>query len=159
MKRQFAVTTLLALLLSVSTLAQTRASRPQNFNVQIPFGFTLGQLDFPAGNYTIQPLLNSVPGKDILEIISFRSAGRTYQTVIADVKRSASKDQGLQLVFAHTGERFLLTEISDGKKLLALPMPAQDPSTAQITAASRVVLNVSGDNGNVLARSIDPGVK
>jgi hypothetical protein len=69
---------------SMAALAHTQPNRKARFKLDIPFDFILGNRPMPAGTYTVQALLKSVPGADAIEVVAFRASGRIYQTTVTD---------------------------------------------------------------------------
>jgi hypothetical protein len=79
--------------------------------VKIPFEFVVGNRIFPAGSYKFQSLLNSVAGKDTIDVLTVRSAeGRLYQAIVTEVADGTEPTQP-RLLFTHRGGRAFLAEV------------------------------------------------
>jgi hypothetical protein len=79
--------------------------------VKVPFEFVVGNQSFPAGTYKFQSLLNSVPGKDTIDVLTVRSTeGRLYQAIVTSVADSAAQSAP-RLVFTHNEGRTELSEV------------------------------------------------
>lgn len=101
---------LLAVLpISVSN-AQT-SHRPA-LTVKVPFEFVVGNQTFPAGIYKVESLLNSIPGKDTINILVVSSIeGRRYQAVVTGVADADALQANPRLVFTRSGDRYFLSEV------------------------------------------------
>jgi hypothetical protein len=74
----------------VATLAisvgNAQTSHRSALTVKVPFEFVVGNQTFPAGTYKFRSLLNSVAGKDAIDVLEVRSTeGRLYRAIVADV--------------------------------------------------------------------------
>jgi hypothetical protein len=79
--------------------------------VRVPFEFVVGNQTFPAGTYKFQSLLNSVAGKDTVDVLTVRSTeGRLYQAVVTDVVGAGEPNKS-RLVFTRSGGRTFLAEV------------------------------------------------
>jgi len=105
MKRNsIGILTTVAFLLSISVLstyAQTTAK------AAVPFAFTVGHTEMPAGTYMISPVSPSV--------ITIRDAD-TGKAILSFVRleRAGSKDGTPKLVFSKYGSRYFLSQVSRG---------------------------------------------
>jgi len=103
------------LIVLVATLAvgvgNAQTSRRSALTVKVPFEFVVGNQIFPAGTYQFQSLLNSVPGKDTIDVLAVRSTeGRLYRAIVTDVVGSEQPNSP-RLVFTRSSGRALLSEV------------------------------------------------
>ena len=77
----------------------------------------VGNQTLPAGSYKFESLLNSIPGKDAIDVLVVRSAeGRHYQAMVTGVIGSPEPNNG-RLVFTRTADHVFLAEVWEpGKK-------------------------------------------
>jgi len=100
----------LVAMLAIS-VGNAQTSHCSALNVKVPFEFVVGNQTFPAGTYEFQSLLNSVPGKDTIDILVVRSTeGRLYQAIVTDVVGSEEPNNA-RLVFTRIGDRIFLSEV------------------------------------------------
>jgi hypothetical protein len=85
--------------------------------VKVPFEFVVGNQTFPAGSYKFESLLNSIPGKDAIDVLVVRSTeGRHYQAIVTGVIGSPEPNNA-RLVFTRTADYVFLAEVWEpGKK-------------------------------------------
>ena len=124
--------------------AQT-STRPI-LTVKVPFEFVVGNQTFPAGTYKFQSLLNSVAGKDTIDVLTVRSAeAKLYQAVVTDVI-GAGEPGNSRLVFIRNGGRTFLSEVWEPGKPAGcrLHNHKDQPQTAD-TEEDRVTLLASAD--------------
>jgi hypothetical protein len=94
--------------------AQT--SRHPALAVKVPFEFVVGNQTFPAGSYQFQSLLNSVAGKDTIDVLVVRSTeGRLYRAIVTDVESSGEPSHP-RVVFTRSGGRAFLSEVWESGK-------------------------------------------
>src|SRR5271170_7149719 len=83
------------------SVSHGQTSNRSVLSVNVPFQFTVGNQTFPAGRYTFQSLLNSVPGKATVDVLVVRSAElRRYTAVVTDVVGCQQRDASLVFVRA-----------------------------------------------------------
>ena len=105
------ITSALSLLISVPSIsAQTTLRAP------VPFAFTVGKTDMPAGTYTIIPVSSSAiairdcnTGKGVLSLFRPEDAG--------------SSDGFPKLVFRKYGNRYFLSQVSRGSANNVMQLP------------------------------------
>jgi hypothetical protein len=139
----------LAVLWAVSLcpgLCHAQTSTRPILTVKVPFEFVVGNRTFPAGTYKFQSLLNSVAGKDAVDVLTVRSTEATlYQAVVTDVvvAREPAKSR---LVFTRNGGRTFLSEVWEPGKPAGcrLHNHKDQPQTA-VTEEDRVTLLASAD--------------
>jgi hypothetical protein len=91
-------------------------AKHQALTVKVPFEFVLGNQTFPAGTYSFRSLLNSVPGKEAIEVLEVRAAiGGLYAAVVTDAV-SNSEPSHPKLVFARSDGRTFLSEVWESGK-------------------------------------------
>jgi hypothetical protein len=103
-------------------------------SVKVPFEFVVGNRTFPAGTYKFQSLLNSVAGRDAIEVLTVRSAeGWLYQAVVTDVAAVSAELNKPRVSFRRSGGRAFLAEVWEpGKKAGCLIRGRKDETqTAQ----------------------------
>jgi len=107
------ILTILALLLLISvpsSYAQTAV------RATVPFNFTVGKAEMPAGTYTVSRVSSSV--------IEIRDS-TTKKSVVSLVwsEGASSTDSTAKLVFNRYGDRYCLSQVSrgDGTNVLRLP--------------------------------------
>ncbi len=127
-----------------SGVAQT-SNRPV-LTVQVPFEFVVGNQTFPAGTYKFQSLLNSVAGKDPVDVLTVRSTeGQRYQAVVTEVidTREPSKSR---IVFHRSGGRVFLSEVWEpGRQAGCRLHNHMDSEQAAESQEDRVILLASAD--------------
>lgn len=93
------------------SLGHVQTSQHSALTVRVPFEFVAGNQTFPAGTYRFRSLLNSVPGRDTIDILEVRSTeGRGYQAIVTDVV-GGEQSNDLKLVFIRRGVRAFLSEV------------------------------------------------
>ena len=104
----------LVVLWGLSLFASIGYAQTSNYSaltVKVPFEFVVGSQTFPAGTYKFRSLLNSVPGKDAIEVLELRSMeGRLYHAIVTDVVGSYEPNHP-KLVFTRSGGRTFLSEV------------------------------------------------
>jgi hypothetical protein len=106
----------------------------------------VGNQTFPAGTYKFQSLLNSVAGKDTVDVLTVRSTeGRLYQAVVTDVVGAGEASKS-RLVFTRIGGRAFLSEVWEpGKQAGCRLHNHQDHLQAADGEADKVTLLASAD--------------
>ena len=114
--------------------------------VKVPFEFVVGNRTFPAGTYKFQSLLNSVPGKDAIDVLVVRSTeGRLYKAIVADVVGSEELNNP-KLVFTRSGGRAFLCEVWEpGKQAGYLLQNRNDRTQTAESENDKVTLTASTD--------------
>jgi len=119
--------TLLLLISVPSTYAQT------TIKVTVPFNFTVGKAEMPAGTYTISRVFSSV-----IEI----KGSATKKSVLSIVRSEGASDSDstAKLVFNQYGDRYFLSQVTRGygANVMQLPTPKleQEQQIASISGAS-----------------------
>lgn len=81
----------------------------------------VGNQTLPAGSYKFESLLNSIPGKDAIDVLVVRSAeGRHYQAMVTGVIGSPEPNNG-RLVFTRTADHVFLAEVWEPWEKSGLP--------------------------------------
>ena len=94
-----------------ASIGYAQTSRHSALTVKVPFEFAVGNQMFPAGTYKFRSLLNSVPGKDTIDVIEVRSTeGRLYHAIVTDVIGSDEPNHP-KLVFTRRDGRAFLSEV------------------------------------------------
>jgi hypothetical protein len=96
-----------ALLAFTMVAAQSKAQTWRMVQVNVPFAFTVGNTTLPAGEYTIQRVLNT---SESVELIRSKdgSASMIVSTKIAD---QDSKDREPRMIFHRYGDQYFLSQI------------------------------------------------
>ena len=117
MKRNFVtgILTTLAVLLLISvpsTYAQIRV------RVTVPFNFTVGKAEMPAGTYTIS---RAGAFSSVIEI----KGSTTKKSVVSMVRSggTSSSDSTAKLVFNQYGERYFLSQVTRGYGADVMQLP------------------------------------
>ena len=98
------------------SVGNAQVSHRSALTVKVPFEFVVGNQAFPAGTYKFRSLLNSVPGKDTIDVIEVRSTeGRLYHAIVTDVVGSEEPNHP-KLVFTRSGGRTFLSEVWEAGK-------------------------------------------
>jgi len=98
------------------SVGRAQTSYHAALTVKVPFEFAVGNQTFPAGTYRFRSLLNSVPGKNTIEVLEVRSTeGHLYQAIVTDVvAREEPNDPSV--VFTRRGDRAFLSEVWESGK-------------------------------------------
>lgn len=99
------------------SVGYAQTSHQSALTVKVPFEFVIGNQAFPAGTYKFQSLLNSVPGKDAIDVLVVRGIeGRLYRAIVTGVIASPEPNNA-RLVFTRTADHVFLAEVWEpGKK-------------------------------------------
>ena len=101
----FASCVALALLLVAPLLgAQPNGQGPPKIRVDVPFDFMVGQVMFPAGNYTLRPLQNRI-------FYLQASHGRESLSIATRPIRTALHPRTASLIFAEENGHYHLREL------------------------------------------------
>jgi len=139
----FSLVALCVLCPSVS-LAQT--PRHTAAAVEVPFAFVVGNQAFPAGDYIFDSLLNSVAGKDTIDVLVVRSMdGQLYRTIVTHVIGAAESARP-RVVFTRSGGRAFLSEVwESGKPVGCRLMGGRDQGQTAATQSDKVTLIAAAD--------------
>jgi len=119
------ILTILALLLLISvpsSYAQTAV------RATVPFNFTVGKAEMPAGTYTVSRVSSSV--------IEIRDS--TTKKSVVSIVWSEGASSTAKLVFNRYGDRYSLSQVSrgDGTNVLRLPASKLEQQFASTSGAS-----------------------
>jgi hypothetical protein len=126
-------------------LCHAQTSTRPILTVKVPFEFVVGNQTFPAGTYKFQSLLNSIAGKDAVDVLTVRSTEATlYQAVVTDVvgTREPAKPK---LVFTRNGGRTFLSEVWEPGKPAGCRLHHKDQPQTAAKEEDRVTLLASAD--------------
>jgi hypothetical protein len=114
----------------------------------IPFDFTVGNTNLPAGTYTLRPL-NSMTA-DLLEFVS--EDGETVDMFYAGEAQASEEPAKPELIFHRIGDRYFLHEAFDSgnrfgvaiyktreERSLEKEMPAKESRYVTVTAPAAAV--------------------
>jgi len=159
-RKSFSIVALSVLCLAaITSLAQPRSSSNSGVAVNIPFDFVMGNRPLPAGTYTIQVLLNSLPGTGSIEIVGLHAGGRLYQTAVVDSETRPESQVGSRLVFHRYGGRSFLAEISVAATHLVFHPSQRQKELAAKLQGAEVELPVPADNSNGLQATASRAVR
>ena len=100
------------LLLLSPTVGFAQSSRLPGVAVKVPFEFVVGNQIFPAGTYKFRSLLNSVAGKDTIDVLEVRSVeGHMYRAIVTDVVGSTEEASHPRVRFTRSGGQVFLSEV------------------------------------------------
>jgi hypothetical protein len=139
MKTTHILLTMALLLGSVSSYAQE--IRPL-MKTSIPFGFTVGNQSFPAGDYTI----SSVGSQHLILLQSTNGAHVTFAGTNAKYVREPSAYS--KVVFRHSGSAYFLSQIWTQGDTIGRELPG-GPHTNELVGDSS-----TGDAATVIASAI-----
>jgi hypothetical protein len=98
------------------SVGYAQTSHHSALTVKVPFEFVVGNQTFPAGTYKFRSLLNSVPGRDSIDVLEVRSTeGRLYKAIVTDVV-AREQPNNPSLVFTRNGGRAFLSEVREPGK-------------------------------------------
>jgi hypothetical protein len=121
------------------------AARPV-LSVKVPFEFVVGNRIFPAGIYKFQSLLNSVAGKDAIDVLTVRGTeGWLYQAVVTDVAAIGAEPNKPRLSFRRSGGRAFLSEVWEPGKQSGCLIRSHKDQTQIAQDDERVTLLASVD--------------
>jgi hypothetical protein len=111
------------------SVGYAQTSHHPALTVKVPFEFVVGNQTFPAGTYKFQSLLNSVPGKDTIDILVVRSTeGQLYRAIVTGVVGSEEHNNA-KLVFTRTGGRAFLSEVWEPGKQAGCRLQSREDQT------------------------------
>ena len=139
------IRTLLTIALLVGAVsAYVQAETQPLLKASVPFGFTVGDQSFPAGDYTISTI--QIQARDVIQL---RSAdGKRASFVASHPTYSPDPSAQTKLIFQHNGSEYFLSQIwtlgrTSGRELV-LPDHAKElaqngstPDVATILASAR----------------------
>jgi len=125
--------------------AQT--SRHAAAAVEVPFAFVVGNQVFPAGDYEFHSLLNSVAGRDIIDVLVVRSKdGQRYRAVVTHVVGGGGESGRPRVVFTRSGGHAFLSEVwESGKPAGCRVIDGQYPVQTADSENDKVTLIASAD--------------
>lgn len=107
MKKYFTTTIAIMMLMAVATItAEAQAFGSQEIRARIPFAFTAGKTEFPAGKYTVT-VLNRNSDRKVLQI---KSAGGKLSALIQTGELNATASDETKLVFNRYGSRYFFAQ-------------------------------------------------
>jgi hypothetical protein len=114
--------------------------------VKVPFEFVVGNQTFPAGTYKFRSLLNSVAGKDAIDVLEVRSTeGRLYRAIVTDVVGSEEPSHP-RVVFTRSGDRTFLAEVWElGRQAGCRLQSRHDATQSAESENDKVTLIASAD--------------
>jgi len=142
-KRWMLITLVATLAINVGN-AQT--SHRSALTIKVPFEFVVGNQTFPAGTYKFQSLLNSVAGKDAIDVLEVRSTeGRLYKAIVTDVVGSEEPSHP-RVVFTRSGDRAFLAEVWElGRQAGCRLQSRHDATQSAESENDKVTLIASAD--------------
>jgi hypothetical protein len=126
-------------------VGQTQTVNHSVLTVKVPFEFIVGNQTFPAGTYKFQSLLNSVAGKDAVEVLAVRGIeGRRYQAVVTEVVGAAEGNKS-KIVFSRRDGRVFLSEVWEPGKQSGCRLRTDNRMQATENEDDTVILLASAD--------------
>ena len=137
---------LFAAVLALAPKVFAQTSRPPALPVKVPFEFIVGNKTLPAGAYEFHSLLNSVAGKDTIDVLAVRSMdGELYRAIVTHVVGGA-QPRHPRVVFTRSGGRVFLSEVwESGKPAGCRLMGRQDQLQTTASENDTVTLIASAD--------------
>jgi hypothetical protein len=128
------------------SLGFAQTSRHAIAAVKVPFTFMIANQAFPAGDYEFHSLLNSVAGKDTIDVLVVRSMdGQLYRAIVTHVVGGAKSGRP-RVVFTRSGGRAFLSEVwESGKPAGCRLMGGQDQVQTAESENDKVTLIASAD--------------
>jgi len=110
MKKQASVFLMTLSLLGTLAVVSAYSLSVENFVVNIPFRFTIGDKTFPAGRYRVEPI--SFSGATLNSKVVIRSTSGDKSTIVSTLPIQASgiQDQS-KLVFNRYGDQYFLSQV------------------------------------------------
>ena len=110
MKKQASVFLMTLSLLGTLAVVSAYSLSVENFVVNIPFSFTIGDKTFPAGRYRVEPI--SFSGATLNSKVVIRSTSGDKSTIVSTLPIQASgiQDQS-KLVFNRYGDQYFLSQV------------------------------------------------
>ena len=130
---------ILAILTLALTISVPTISAQTIVKANVPFAFTVGQTEMPAGNY----LVSSVSESAIA--ITDRNTGTSVISLFRS-EQAKNNDETAKLVFHRYGEKYFLSQIGRGfgGSLIQLPTSKQEQEaqiqTARLASQKEVVV-------------------
>jgi len=110
MKKQASVFLMTLSLLGTLAVVSAYSLSVENFVVNIPFSFIIGDKTFPAGRYRVEPI--SFSGATLNSKVVIRSTSGDKSTIVSTLPIQASgiQDQS-KLVFNRYGDQYFLSQV------------------------------------------------
>jgi hypothetical protein len=121
MKKQASVLLMTWSLIATMAVGSAYSQSVEKFLVDIPFGFTVGDKTFPAGQYRVEPIAFS--GATLNSKLVIRSTDGDNSAIVSTLPIQASEIQDQsKLIFNLYGDQYFLSQVwtagnSAGRKL------------------------------------------
>jgi hypothetical protein len=124
------------------SVGNAQSSHHSALTVNVPFEFAVGNQTFLAGTYKFRSLLNSVAGKDTIDILEVRSTeSRLYKAIVTHVVRG-DKPNIASLVFIRSDGRAFLSEVWEpGRPAGCRLQWRRDPAQSAESENDKVILS------------------
>ena len=107
MKRHLTITIAVMMFMAAVTItAEALALGSQKMRARIPFAFNVGQMELPAGEYTVT-ILNPNSDRKVLQI---RSGDGKLSALIQTSELNTNTDEQTKLVFNRYGNRYFFAQ-------------------------------------------------
>jgi len=121
-------------------------AQTMTFKAHVPFPFVVGNQTLPAGTYKFRSLLDSVPGKDTIDVLEVRSVeGHLYRAIVTDVIASEQSNNP-RLVFTRSDSRVFLSEVWERGRQAGCRLQTHNEHTETAESENdKVILTASVD--------------
>jgi len=134
-------------LFAVLAVANLHAQTRREMTANIPFSFSVGDKNFPAGEYNVTRL-NPSSDKAVIEIKS--ADGRLGKIVLTMPIQANETRENAKLVFNHYGDQYFLAQVWTPADNTGLAVPeskaertlARNSGTERETGRTTIALNV-----------------
>jgi hypothetical protein len=107
-------------LVALSLLGATGSYAQPVAKADVPFAFTVGTKQLPAGCYQVASDLNITS-----HVIQIRSCDSS-ESVLSQARRESTSEDGAKLVFHRVGSRYFLRQVKTAETAMILPPSKQE---------------------------------
>lgn len=131
-KKELALVALLLMML-VGAVWQAEAKNPRPaMNVNVPFGFSIGERILPAGEYVVQTAMVSKPGEPMIEVLVLQNPEQhVYETLMVGASPETGTS-GMQMTFHCYGSECYLASVRNAGWRLTLHQPQAESASARL---------------------------
>jgi hypothetical protein len=132
--------------LGLLAVAGNAHAQTMTFKAHVPFPFVVGNQTLPAGTYKFRSLLDSVPGKDTIDVLEVRSVeGHLYRAIVTDVIASEQSNHP-RLVFTRSDSRVFPSEVWERGRQAGCQLQTHNEHTETAESENdKVILTASVD--------------
>jgi hypothetical protein len=133
----------MAAMMALTAMASTRVAQAQELIVNIPFDFVAGNMQMPAGEYSVK---TSGPTNSLVLIARHESVASAFLNTNAAVASEPQTDS--KLIFNRYGKRYFLSQVwttgnACGRQLLKSAREKEIAETAKLENQGQVTLVAS----------------